>query len=56
MKLVCPGREELARMLAAGDALFLSAQDLLDAAMTTALAKLERGVVQPSLKCSGANA
>ncbi len=56
MKLVCHGREELAQMLAAGDALALSAQDLLDTALVAALDKLERGIAQPSLKCSGANA
>ncbi len=56
MKLVCSGREELAQMLAVGDALVLSTQDLLDAALAGALAKLECGAAQPSLKCSGAKA
>lgn len=56
IKLACHGREELAQMLAAGSALALSAQDLLDTALVAALDKLERGVAQASLKCSGANA
>ena len=35
-----------------GDALALSAQDLLDTALVAALDKLERGIAQPSLKLS----